>query len=71
MKTSTITARLSRETVLSYRLHTGLREDDVPKSLTTDNHDGTWTMPTWLAKDRGFLIEPTFEQLVRDNEGKN
>lgn len=27
----------------------------VPKSLVTDNKDGTFTMPVWLAKDRGFL----------------
>lgn len=71
MKTVTITARQTRSTPLSYRLHTGLREDDVPKSLTTDNHDGTWTMPYWLAKKKGFLPESTFEQLVRDNEGRN
>ena len=51
----TITARLSGETALAYRLHTGLREADVPKQLTTDNGDGTWTMPLWLARKKGFV----------------
>lgn len=27
----------------------------VPKSQIEDNRDGTWTMPVWLAKDRGFI----------------
>lgn len=27
----------------------------VPKSLTTAHENGTFTMPVWLAKDRGFL----------------
>lgn len=67
----TITARLSRNSAFSYRLHTGLREEDVPKSLVTDNHDGTWQMPEWLAKKKGFVRETTFEQLVRENEGRN
>ena len=27
----------------------------VPKSLVEDNEDGTWAMPEWLAKDRGWI----------------
>lgn len=27
----------------------------VPKSMVENNKDGTWTMPEWLAKDKGFI----------------
>lgn len=27
----------------------------VPKSLVQDNGDGTFTMPEWLATDKGFV----------------
>ena len=26
----------------------------LPKSLVQDNHDGTWTLPEWLAIERGL-----------------
>lgn len=27
----------------------------VPKSQVEDNDDGTFTMPEWLAKEKGFI----------------
>lgn len=27
----------------------------VPKSYVEDNGDNTWTMPLWLAKEKGFV----------------
>ena len=27
----------------------------LPKSQVEDNRDGTFTMPEWLAKDKGFI----------------
>lgn len=27
----------------------------VPKMMVTDNGDGTFSMPEWTAKDRGFI----------------
>lgn len=36
---------------------TGKREKWIwlPKSQVQDNMDGTFTMPEWLAKDKGFI----------------
>jgi len=50
-----LTAEIRHETEKAYRLHDGTRTEWVPKSQVEDNGDGTFTMPLWLAKDKGFV----------------
>jgi hypothetical protein len=37
------------------RLYDGTRTEWVPKQFVEDNRDGTFAMPEWLAKDKGFI----------------
>lgn len=53
---------LKRETEKAYGLSQGeLDKDDreiliwVPKSMVEKNDDGTFTMPEWLALDKGLI----------------
>lgn len=50
-----VTAEVRGETDLAWRLHDGAKTEWVPKSLTEDNGDGTYTMPFWIAKEKGFV----------------
>lgn len=50
-----IAAELQGESDLAYRLYDGKRAEWVPKSQVEDNRDGTYTMPLWLAKEKGFV----------------
>lgn len=50
-----IAAELLHETKNAFLLHDGDTEAWVPKSLVENNGDGTFTMPEWLAKERGFI----------------
>ncbi|MGY3278185.1 hypothetical protein [Bradyrhizobium sp. S3.7.6] len=50
-----IAAVLRFETANAYKISDGTREEWVPKSLVKFNDDGTFTMPEWLAKDKGFI----------------
>lgn len=50
-----ISGEVRGETEKALRIYDGAREEWVPKSLVEDNKDGTFTMPEWLAKDRGFI----------------
>ena len=50
-----ITAFLRRETVNAYLINVGAREVWVPKSQTEWNEDKTFTMPEWLAKEKGLI----------------
>lgn len=43
------------ETEKALQIYDGARAEWVPKSLVEDNGDGTFTMPEWLAKDKGFI----------------
>lgn len=43
------------ETERAFLIYDGNVAVWVPKSLVEDNKDGTFTMPEWLAKDRGFI----------------
>ena len=43
------------ETPLAFRLYDGKVTEWVPKSQVEDNGDGTFTMPLWLAMDKGFV----------------
>ena len=50
-----LAARLEHETEKAYLLHDGTKKAWVPKSKVEDNGDGTYTMPLWLATDKGFV----------------
>jgi len=54
-ETCTITAELEHETALAYLIDDGEQKVWVPKSKTTDNGDGTFTMPEWLANTKGLI----------------
>lgn len=43
------------ETDKAVRLFDGTRTEWVPKQFVEDNGDGTFTMPEWLAIDKGFV----------------
>jgi hypothetical protein len=50
-----IAAELRHETPNAYLLDDGVKREWVPKSQVESNDDGTFTMPLWLAKDKGFM----------------
>lgn len=50
-----LAAEKQHETPDAYLLFDGTKKEWVPKSLVEDNGDGTWTMPEWLAKEKGFI----------------
>lgn len=43
------------ETDKAIRLYDGKTTEWVPKSQVEDNGDGTFTMPEWLAQEKGFI----------------
>jgi hypothetical protein len=50
-----VTAEKRHETEKAFLLHDGTVTEWVQKSLTEDNEDGTFTMPVWLAQEKGFI----------------
>lgn len=50
-----ISGELRGETDKALRIYDGTRTEWVPKSQVEDNKDGTFTMPEWLAKEKGFI----------------
>jgi hypothetical protein len=50
-----IAAEIRHETDKAYLLFDGTREAWVPKSQVEDNEDGTFTMPEWLAEQKGLI----------------
>lgn len=50
-----IAADLRRETEKAYLLYDGSNEAWVPKAQVENNGDGTFSMPEWLALDKGFI----------------
>lgn len=50
-----IAAEIKHETPKAFLLFDGAREEWVPKSEVTDNQNGTFTMPEWLATEKGFI----------------
>jgi len=50
-----IAATIVAETEKAWRLFDGTKKEWVPKSQVEQNPDGTFTMPEWLAKDKGFI----------------
>lgn len=43
------------ETDKAIRVYDGKTTEWLPKSQVEDNGDGTFTMPEWLAKEKGFI----------------
>jgi len=50
-----IAAEVRGETDKAIRLFDGDKIEWLPKSQVEDNGDGTFTMPEWLAKEKGFI----------------
>jgi hypothetical protein len=50
-----IDAKLVGESAMAYKINDGKREVWVPKSEAQDNEDGTFTMPEWIAKEKGLI----------------
>ena len=50
-----IAAEIKGETDKAFRLYDGTTTEWVPKSQVEANGDGTFAMPEWLAKDKGFI----------------
>lgn len=50
-----ITAKVRGETELGFRLSDGTKSAWVPKAYVHENGDGTFAMPSWLAKEKGFI----------------
>lgn len=50
-----IAAKVVDESPRALRLYDGALTAWVPKSQVEDNGDGTFTMPLWLAKEKGFI----------------
>ncbi len=50
-----IAAQVRGETDRAWKLDDGTRTEWVPKSQVEKNADGTFAMPEWLAKEKGFL----------------
>ncbi|MHC2250946.1 hypothetical protein ACVILK_000638 [Bradyrhizobium embrapense] len=50
-----IAAELRVETPNAFRIFDGKTTEWVPKSQVERNDDGTFTMPEWLAKEKGFI----------------
>ena len=50
-----LAAEIKGETANAIRLYDGKKIEWVPKSQVENNGDGTFTMPEWLAKEKGFI----------------
>ncbi len=50
-----IAAELRHETDAAYFIDDGVKRVWVPKSKTQQNDDGTFSMPEWLAMDKGLI----------------
>lgn len=50
-----IAGELRRETEKAIMIFDGDKEVWLPKSQVEDNGDGTFTMPEWLALDKGLI----------------
>lgn len=50
-----IAGELRHDTPLGFLIFDGDRQVWLPKSLVENNGDGTFTMPEWLAKEKGLI----------------
>jgi hypothetical protein len=50
-----IAAELRHETPRAFLIFDGSVKIWLPKEMVEHNNDGTFTMPEWLAKDKGLI----------------
>jgi hypothetical protein len=50
-----IAAELKGESDKAFRIFDGAKTEWVPKSQVEQNDNGTFTMPEWLAHEKGFI----------------
>lgn len=50
-----IAGELRIETDKAFQIYDGKKTEWVPKSQVENNGDGTFSMPEWLALDKGFI----------------
>ena len=50
-----IAGELRGETDKAFRIYDGKTTEWVPKQYVEKNDDDTFTMPLWLAKEKGFI----------------
>lgn len=50
-----VAAIVERETALAWFIDAGDVRVWVPKSVVEKNADGTFTMPTWMATEKGLI----------------
>lgn len=50
-----VAAEVLVETEKAFRIDAGFGPEWVPKSQCERNDDGTFTMPEWLAKEKGLI----------------
>ena len=55
MKLADIAAEVRLETARAWMVFDGAREVWLAKSLVEKNDDGTFTMPEWLAAQKGLI----------------
>jgi hypothetical protein len=48
-------ATLKHETENAYLVNDGDKDYWLPKALTEDNGDGTFTIPHWMAYEKGLI----------------
>lgn len=48
-------AEVKGETEKGIRLFDGAKTEWLPKSQVHDNEDGTFSIPLWLAEEKGFV----------------
>lgn len=48
-------ALVKGETEKGIKLFDGARTEWLPKKYVQNNEDGTWTIPVWLAEEKGFI----------------
>ncbi len=50
-----IACEVEAVTPMAWLLFDGARREWVPKSQCQRNSDGTFTLPEWLAREKGFI----------------
>lgn len=50
-----VKGELRGETERAYRIYDGKKTEWVPKQYVEFDNDDTFTMPRWLAEDKGFV----------------
>jgi len=50
-----VDVEVRHETSAAFLLHDGSKSEWFPKSQVENNGDGTFAIPRWLAKQKGFI----------------